>query len=149
VLALTLIAASLLASAGWATTAYSDTLVGTEVAPVSSTRGTFVGVATGQLPAAWRVQIAHEPLASGSTVPITGGTFTLVTRSRRKLGGKVTGGSVTVTNRGSHCSDQQYEVVATFSIGSFEGALTHHRRSVFGHCIVYAATIQGHGVFNV
>ena len=67
-LALTLLAALALAGVCSATTAYGDKLSGTEVVPVSSTRGTFVGVATGQLPAAWRVEIAHEPLAAGPTV---------------------------------------------------------------------------------
>lgn len=148
-LAVTLLAALALAGVCSATTAYGDKLAGTEVVPVSSTRGTFVGVATGQLPAAWRVEIAHEPLAAGPTVAITGGTFLLLTRSHRTLSGPVTGGSVTVTDRGSHCTDQTYDVNAGLSIGSFEGTLTHHRRSIFGRCIVYAATIQGRGVFNV
>jgi hypothetical protein len=129
-------------------TAYSDTLTGTEIAPITSTLGTFVGVATGQLPGAWRVQIAHEPLASGPTVLITGGTFTLITRSGKRLRGSVTAGSVTVTNRGAHCTNQTYRVTAAFKLGSFDGTLTHRRRSILGHCLIYAATIQGTGVFN-
>jgi hypothetical protein len=148
VLALTLLAALALAGVASATATYSDTLAGTEVVPVSSTLGTFVGVATGQLPAAWRVEIAHEPLATGPTVAITGGSFLLLAHSRRKLSGAVTGGSVTVTGRGNHCTDQTYHVSAVLSIGSFEGTLTHHRRSVLGRCLLYAATIQGRGAFN-
>ncbi len=147
-LAVSLLAALALAGVGSATTVYGDRLAGTEVVPVSSIRGTFVGVATGALPGAWRVEIAHEPLARGTTVAITGGSFLLLTASRRKLSGPVTGGSVTVTDRGSHCTDQTYLVSAGLSVGSFEGTLTHHRRSIFGRCIVYAATIQGRGAFN-
>ena len=147
VAALALLAA-LFAGAGPASTAYEDTLVGTEIVPVSSTEGTFVGVAAGQLPAAWRAQITHVRLATGPSVAITGGTFVLVTPSHGKLTGAVTGGSVTVADSGSRCRDQKYTVVAVLTIGSFEGTLTHHRRTVFGHCLLYAATIRGHGFFN-
>ncbi len=137
------------AARGSATTAVTDRLSGTEIVPFSSTRGTFVGVATGQLPAAWRVQIVHEPLAAGPTVAITGGRFTLVTRSGNLLSGTVKTGSVTVQNRGSHCTDQTYNVGVSLTLGSFEGTLTHHRRSVLGRCLVYAATLTGRGVFSV
>jgi hypothetical protein len=132
-----------------AATTVTDRLIGTEIVPFSSTRGTFVGVATGQLPAAWRVQIVHEPLAKGPTVAITGGRFVLVTRSGEVVGGSVTTGTVTVRQRGSHCTDQTYAVSATFSKGSFDGTLTHHRRSVFGRCVVVGATLAGRGVFTL
>jgi hypothetical protein len=124
-------------------------LTGTEVPPINSTLGTFVGVATGSLPAAWRVQIIHERLSSGATVAITGGTFSFVARNGARLNGAVSGGSVTVTDRGSHCTSQTYHVVASFSAGSFDGTLTHHRRSLFGHCVIYGATIRGRGVFDL
>ncbi len=132
-----------------ATTAYSDRLTGTEIVPVSSTRGTFVGVARGQLPAAWRGQITHERLSTGPTVAITGGSFVLLTRSGHTVRGSVTGGTVSVTDLGSHCTDQTYEVTASLSNGSFDGTLTHHRRSIFGRCLIYAATIDARAVFNV
>ena len=144
------VAAGLLVTSGArGATAYSDTLTGTEIVPVSSTLGTFVGVATGQLPGAWRVQIAHEPLATGPTVLITGGTFTLRTSSGKRFHGPVTAGSVTVIDRGSQCTNQTYRVSAAVKIGSVAVTLTHHRRSFFGRCVVYAATIQGQGIFNV
>jgi hypothetical protein len=136
-------------SGAGAATAYSDTLTGTEIVPVSSTLGTFVGVATGQLPGVWRVQIAHEPLATGPTVLITGGTFTLRTRSGKRFQGPVTTGSVTVVDRGGQCTNQTYHVSATLNIGSVVGTLTHHRRSFFGRCVIYAATMQGTGTFIV
>jgi hypothetical protein len=147
-LGLVAVSALVLAAQSAATTVYKDTLAGTEVLPVSSTLGTFVGVATGALPATWRVQIAHQPLAAGPTVLITGGTVSLLTLTGRRISGPVTDGSVTVTNRGSRCTDQTYRVVVTFSSGSFDGTLTHHRRSIFGRCILYSATIRGHGTFN-
>jgi len=65
------------------------------------------------------------------------------------LRGSVTGGTVSVTDRGSHCTDETYEVTVSLSNGSFDGTLTHHRRSIFGRCQLYAATIDGRGVFNV
>jgi len=149
VFVITVLAALGLAGTSSATSTVTDRLTGTEVVPISSTRGTFVGIAKGQLPAAWRVQIVHEPLASGPTVLITGGKFVLVARSGRLLSGAVTAGSVAVRDRGSHCTDQTYSVTTTFSTGSFEGTLTHHRRSIFGRCLVYAATLSGSGTFDV
>ena len=145
---LAVVAALVLAATGSATTVYNDTLTGAEVLPISSTLGTFVGLATGGLPATWRVQIAHEPLATGPTVAIMGGTFSLLTLKAHKLSGSVTGGSVTVTNRGAHCTDQTYHVAVAFSSGSFDGTLTHHRHSIFGRCILYSATIHGQGSFT-
>jgi hypothetical protein len=149
VLAAAVAGVAALAANGAATATYADTLIGTEVPPITTTLGTFVGIASGQLPAAWRVQIRHAPLATGATVAITGGTFSLLTRSRRALTGTVTGGSVAVTNRGSGCTDQTYHVVVTLSSGSFDGVLTHHRRSLLGRCLVYSATIRGHAGFTL
>ena len=142
------VTALVLTTQGSATTVYKDDLTGAEVPPVSSTLGTFVGVATGGLPATWRVQIAHQPLATGPTVLITGGTFSLLTLAGRRINGQVSDGSVTVTSRGSRCTDQTYRVVARLSSGSFDGTLTHHRRSILGRCILYSATIRGRGIFN-
>ena len=136
------------AATGSATTVHQHTLKGTEVPPISSTLGTFVGVATGGLPATWRVQIAHQPLATGPTVAITGGTFSLLTARGHKVGGPVSSGSVTVTNRGAHCTDQTYQVTLAFGSGSFAGTLTHHRHSILGRCILYSATIRGLGSFT-
>ena len=147
VVAVALVVSFPLAAAASASSSYSDSFRGTEIIPVSSVRGTFVGVARGDLPAVWRTQIVHQPLSSGPTVAVTGGTFSILGRTGVKLGGAVTGGSVTVTNRGSRCSDQTYRVSVTFGGGSFDGTLTHHRRSILGRCIVYAATIAGRGVF--
>ena len=136
-----------LAAAASASSSYSDSFTGTEIVPVSSVRGTFVGVARGDLPAVWRTQIVHKPLSSGTTVAVTGGEFSIVGVSGVTLGGPVTGGTVTVVNRGSRCSNQTYRVGVIFAGGSFGGTLTHHRRSILGNCIIYAATISGRGTF--
>jgi hypothetical protein len=134
----------LLAAAGSrAATVYHERVQGTEIPPISSTKGTFAGIARGQLAGGWRVQIKHRPLSSAATVAITSGSFSLLTPTGRRLGGSVTGGWVTVLDRGSGCRDQIYGVHARFSTGSFIGTLTHHRRSIVGHCLIYAATITG------
>ncbi|MFN0154637.1 MAG: hypothetical protein ACKVUT_09680 [Gaiella sp.] len=125
------------------------TLTGIEVIPVSSTRGTFVGVASGGVRAAWRAQIVHEELRTGPRVAITGGTFQLLLDDRRLLRGPVTGGSVTVLDNGSGCRHQRYRVETVAAIGTFTGTLTHLRRSAFGRCLVYGATIAGRGAFSV
>lgn len=122
-------------------------LTGTEIVPVSSRRGTFVGVSTGSLLSGWRVQVVHEPLAIGSTVAVTGGSFTLVTTHGDRLQGPVTGGSVSVLDRGSGCRNQVYRVRLDLAAGRFDGTLTHRRRSLLGRCVLYAATIKGSGTF--
>jgi hypothetical protein len=55
---------------------------------------------------------------------------------------------VSVTNRGSHCTTQVYAVHVELTAGSFDGTLMHHRRSLFGRCVIYAATINGHAVLQ-
>jgi hypothetical protein len=137
-----------LAATGSASTAYDVRLTGTEVPPITSTLGTFVGVARGELTGTWRVQIAHDRLRAGVVSPITGGTYSLVTTSRRKVGGRITGGSVEPVNPGAGCTNQTFHVVTTFTNGSFDGTLTHRRHRVVGRCVIYAATIAGPAVFN-
>jgi len=126
-----------------------DSLTGAEIIPVSSVRGTFVGYAKGDLPAVWRATILHRALSTGPSVAVTGGSFTILPTSGSTLRGTVTGGSVTVANPGRGCTNQSYRVSVTLSIGSFDGTLTHYRHSLFGQCLVYAATISGRGVFSV
>lgn len=142
------LAALALTTTSAATSTYSVRLDGVEVLPITPTLGTFVGVARGELPATWRVQIAHEPLAMAPTVPITGGKFSIYALTGRRLSGAVTGGSVAITDRGSGCRNQTYGVTVTFSVGSFDGTLTHHRRSVLGRCLIYSASIRGRATFN-
>jgi hypothetical protein len=136
-----------LASASAAATPIDAAVVGAEVPPISSTLGTFVGATTGPL-GAFRIQIDHRPLATGPTVPITGGTFTMRLRDGRALRSGVTGGAVTVVDRGTGCTNQVYAVRVTLAIGSFDGTLTHRRRELFGRCVIYAATIGGRATLS-
>jgi hypothetical protein len=122
----------------------SERVVGVEVPPISSTLGTFTGVATGALSGPWRVQIEHQPLRLGPRIAITGGSFTMRPLRHPKLAASVTGGSVTVVRAGAGCTDQVYAVDAELSRGEFVGTLRHHRRSILGRCVIYAATITGH-----
>jgi len=130
-------------AAGSAASTYTATLDGAEIPPITSTVGTFVGVANSPLRATWRVQIKHEPLRTGATVAITGGSYSFATLSRNLIRGRVLGGSVTVTNRGNHCTNQTYRVTVELEDGSFDGTLTHRRHSLLGQCLIYAATIRG------
>jgi hypothetical protein len=122
-------------------------VVGTEVPPISSTRGTFVGAAQGPV-GAWRISIRHEALRSGPTVAVTGGSLLIGLRTGTALRSSVTGGSVSITSRGSHCTTQVYAVHVQLADGTFDGTLQHHRRSLFGRCLIYAATISGHAVLQ-
>ncbi len=128
---------------GRAATSYEDRVVGEEVPPVSSTRGTFVGAAQGELTGAWRITIRHDELRTGPTVAITGGSFSMRTAFGRSVTAPVVGGSVTVVRPGGGCTNQVYAVDVELAPGSFVGTLTHRRRSVLGHCVIYAATIGG------
>lgn len=123
---------------------YDDRVVGEEVPPISSTLGTFVGAAHGGLSGAWRITIRHDELRTGPTVAITGGSFSMRTPLGRRIASPVVGGSVSVVSPGSGCKNQVYAVDVELGSGSFVGTLTHRRRSVLGHCVIYAATISGH-----
>ncbi len=129
-----------------AATTYADRVTGVEVPPITSTLGTFVGAAAGRLPGRWRVQITHQPLRSGPSVAITGGNFTMHPIGRKKFTSSVTGGTVTVVKPGTGCTDQVYTVHATLKVGSFTGRLTHHRHTMLGRCVIYAATITGRAI---
>lgn len=122
-------------------------VVGTEVPPISSTRGTFVGASQGPV-GAWRISIRHQALSTGPTVAVTGGSLLIGLRTGTALRSTVTGGSVSVTNRGRSCTTQVYAVHVELTAGTFDGTLQHHRRSLFGHCVIYAASISGHAVLQ-
>jgi len=132
----------LFVGAGAASVTYSASVAGAEVPPISSILGTFAGVTSRPLGATWRVQISHDPLASGPTVAVTGGRYSFVGVSGL-LSGRVTGGSVSVVDRGAHCGDQRYRVALELEHGHFEGTLVHHRQSILRRCVLYAATVSG------
>ena len=122
-------------------------VVGTEVPPISSTRGTFVGASQGPV-GAWRISIRHDALSTGPTVAVTGGSLLIGLRTGTALRSSVTGGSVSVVNRGPRCTTQVYAVHVQLASGTFDGTLLHHRRSLFGRCLIYAATISGHAALQ-
>ena len=135
------------AGAAFASSKVDLRVVGTEVPPISSTRGTFVGASQGPV-GAWRISIRHEALNTGPTVAVTGGSLLIGLRTGTALRSSVTGGSVSVTNRGAHCTTQVYAVHVELAAGTFDGTLMHHRRSLFGRCLIYAASISGHAVLQ-
>jgi hypothetical protein len=145
---LAVVGAGVFATGSVAASSYTDRVTGVEVPPISSTRGTFTGVAVGWLPGPWRVQIEHQPLRLGPKIAITGGNFTMRPLLHAKITAAVTGGSVTVLNAGARCTDQVYAVDALLSDGEFTGTLTHHRRTILGRCVIYAATISGGAVLT-
>jgi len=125
-----------------ATSTYDVRVVGAEVPPITSSLGTFVGASEGPV-GAWRIQIVHQPLRTGPTVSITGGSLWLALRTGATLRSAVVGGSVSVESRGAGCANQVYGVRVALANGSFAGTLTHRRASLLGHCVIYAATITG------
>jgi hypothetical protein len=130
-----------------ATTTYTDSVSGVEVA-ATSTKGTFVGRATGDLPGYWKAIVYHTPLSPSATV--TGGSFYLA--SYFYVRGNVSGGSVTFLGS-SDCSNEYYGVHldlsnvygggSTGGTGTFDGTLVHKRTLLFGHCVTYGASVSG------
>jgi hypothetical protein len=134
------------ATGGMAGSTYDERVLGTELPPITSTLGTFAGVAAGRLPGEWRVRIYHERLRASGPAAITGGWFTMRTLHGR-MRADVVGGSVSPVKTGGTCGNQVFAVHAVLSDGSFDGTLIHHRRSVFGRCVIYVATISGQATF--
>jgi hypothetical protein len=134
-------------------TVYSDSAVAAEIS-ATSTRGVFVGTASGNLPGAWYAAVNHSPLSSG-TVAITGGVFDLYTAQNftpETLTGSFTGGTITPLALGANCTNQRYQIAGTLTAvslgsqnrgtGTFAAVLTHYRTSIFGSCVTYFATIK-------
>jgi len=114
------------------------------------TEGTFTGYSTGSLPGDWVAVVKHTPLSPNAT--ITGGTFTLVTgrnRAPRTVKARFTGGTITNTDPGAHCTNQTYRVVGKLRDadgnrpGRFAVKLTHYRHEILGACTAYFATATG------
>ena len=132
---------------------YPDSVTGYEYA-ATSTQGRFAGAAPGALPGAWSATVDHTPL--GAVATITGGDVYLATFLNgvpTLVTGHFTGGTVRQLSGFTGCSDQQYAVngnvgevgfgSAGTGSGAFAGTLTHHRTKIFGHCVIYSATIAG------
>jgi hypothetical protein len=133
-------------------TSYTDATRGVEVA-ATSTRGTFVGTATGDLPGYWQATVNHTPLSPGAT--ITGGSFSLDTYLNggfEEVTGTFASGSVVLENPSTRCANQRYDIDGSLTnvgvgggsgSGDFEAVLTHYRTRVFGHCVTYSASVSG------
>ena len=130
----------------------------------TSTVGSFAGSALApQDVGTWDTRVVHDPLGSAPTVAITGGIFAMKTRnvstwSSDSVRGSYTGGTITVLDPGSGCTNQRYRVLGSLGSvatnttaggsGSFDVVLTHHRTSVFGACLTYSATVVGAVTFS-
>jgi hypothetical protein len=136
-----------------AATRVTDTIRGAEVA-FTATQGTFVGVATGDLPGGWRAVIDHTRLSPGAT--ITGGTFVLRPLAGLGLdavrGRFAWGGRVTRVFQAPGCGRQVYAVRARLrnvgvgggtGTGAIAARLTHYRTLFLGRCVAYRATVNG------
>ena len=141
-----------------AATDATDAITGVEVS-ASSSQGTFVGTAGGDLPGAWRAVVRHAalPRRVGAHAAITGGTFALSTvvggdpvtvkgSFRRNARG------ITLLDAGSGCHNQVYRIrdrLTRLGIstrdgkGSLTARLTHYRLRILGHCITYSASVSG------
>ncbi len=137
-----------------ATQTYLETVTGVEIY-ATSTEGTFVGTANGDLPGSWEATIDHTVLSPSAV--ITGGSFYLSTAIGSiptLITGDVTGGTVTRLNpTATGCVNQYYGIDALLGgigigfsgtgTGEFAGQLTHYRKSIWGYCITYSASVGG------
>ena len=142
------------ATAGAATQTYRFSISGTEVSATSTT-GRFVGAASGSALGTWYAEVVHVPLRGGDGAQVaiqSGGSFGMALAQAEPayvVSGQFSGGTITVTNAGDHCTNQVYAVdgdlknVSVTGTGHFAATLTHHRRSVLGRCWLYAATVAG------
>jgi hypothetical protein len=126
----------------------------------TSTVGSFGGAGTGNKGdvAAWNATVVHDPLGSTPTYT-NGGSFAMTTVNANghvdyaKGSFAYHGGTITVVNPGSNCTNQQYDVTGalrgvstrttTRGSGTFAVTLTHYRYSLFGHCVIYKARVKG------
>ena len=132
------------------TKTYRFNISGTEVSATSTT-GRFVGTASGSALGTWYAEVIHGPLGGRANIR-PGGSFGMALHQAEPayvVSGQFSGGTITVTNAGDHCTNQVYAVdgdlknVSVTGTGHFAATLTHHRRSVLGRCWLYAATVGG------
>jgi hypothetical protein len=150
-------AAVVVPAAALAARTSSDTIVGYQYY-ATSTDGKFVGAASGALPGSWNAEVQHTALclSCATTATITGGSFLLTTIRNgipTLITGSFAGGTVQVTNKGTNCTNRTFAVdgilgrVGTWysgsGTGSFNITLTHYRRSIFGNCVTYGASVGG------
>ena len=128
-----------------ASTTSTDRVAGIEYA-ATSTIGQFAGVGTGPFPGSWNATLVHQPLRPGQTVAITGGAFTLYSRST--IGGSFTGGTVSPVTTPGPCGNERFNVTGTMALngggfGRFTVVLTHLRAQIHARCVTYGATVTG------
>jgi hypothetical protein len=160
------VAALVLPSAGAAAPASTSVSVTGYEYAFTQTVGSFAGTGTGNAGerAAWNATVQHDPLGSSPTY-VDGGTFQVGTVGRATghvdYGTGTIGyhsGTITTLEPGAGCTNQQYLVtgrlqnVATRTTSggsaSFQVTLTHHRYSILGHCVIYAASVKGSVTFG-
>jgi hypothetical protein len=149
------------ASAAPASTSFAIT--GYEYA-FTQTVGSFAGTGTGNAgeAAAWNATVQHDPLGPTPT-SVNGGSFQVGTLSPTTghvdyATGSIQSGTITTLDSGPNCTNQQYLVAGALDnvttrttsggSGSFKVTLTHHRYSIFGHCVIYKASVSGTVTFS-
>jgi hypothetical protein len=133
------------------TKTYRFTISGTEVSATSTT-GRFVGAASGSALGTWYAEVNHDPLGASPAAIRPGGSFGMALDQAEPayvVSGQFSGGTITVNDPGRNCTNQVYIVdgylrnVSVTGTGHVAATLTHHRRSVLGRCLLYAATVGG------
>lgn len=136
-----------------ARTSYTSSVGGIEL-KFTAVEGVFAGDAAGPLSGTWKATIHHTKLSPSGD--IDGGTFTFATLLNRRAAivrGNFTGGRVAFVRQLAGCGNQYFSVdgtlgnVRTSTVtgghGRFRGTLVHYRKSFFGRCTIYSATIKG------
>ena len=157
ILVLSVLVAAVPAGASAATT-YNDSVSGFEYW-ATSTQGRFTGSASGSLPGYWNAVVNHTPLSltATPTATITGGRVELATSVAGiptvVTGNFLPGGTVQVLAPGYGCKNQTFDVNGDLTSvgawysgtgnGSFSAILTHYRKSFFGSCVTYSASVSG------
>jgi hypothetical protein len=138
-------------TAGAATKTHSFSISGTEVSATSTT-GRFVGTASGSALGTWYAEVVHDPLGASPAAIRLGGSFGMALAQAEPayvVSGQFSGGAITVLDSGARCTNQVYRVdgrlrnVSVTGTGHVVATLTHHRRSILGRCLLYAATVGG------
>jgi hypothetical protein len=119
----------------------------------TSTQGNFLGAGEGSSGdyAIWYATVIHQPLdvscysSAGPGCAVTGGSFYLSATIGDTITGTFAGGSITLVAQATGCGNQEFHVVGALTTshgaGTFDVALDHHRVSIFGRCVTYAATV--------
>jgi hypothetical protein len=140
------------AAAAGAALSPSYQVAGVELGAPQGNTSSFAGLGVGSAGdrAFWQASVAHDALATCSTVgascAVTGGTLSL-RGNAGTLTGTFGGGSVQLSSQAPGCGRQQFAVNANAATSAgpmtFTGTLIHYRLLFRGQCTVFAATVQG------